>query len=126
METLKVYIRNKPTESYDWNTNTVKFENGMQQYQQTWTKPQVAIAFTTEGLKSYIDDIIDFFNARKGMMEAFYCDPYRTGETKIYRFASAKLEPQWFYDFRGEKVGATMDISLLEEKEQDSNDNTTT
>lgn len=28
MEELKVYVREKPTEKYDWNTRTVQFENG--------------------------------------------------------------------------------------------------
>lgn len=116
MEELKVYVREKPTEKYDWNTRTVQFENGKKQYQQTWTSPEVTCTFTTTGLTEYINEIIDFYNDRKGMLETFYCDVFRDGNKKIYRFGST-LEPQWFYDVKGKKIGATLDITLIKVKE---------
>lgn len=116
MEELKVYVREEPTEKYDWNTRVVQFENGAKQYQQTWTAPEVTCTFTTTGLKDYIDGIINFYNARKGMLETFYCDVFRDGNKHIYRFAST-LEPKWYYDVKGKKIGASLEITLVKIKE---------
>lgn len=116
LEELNVYVRESPEESYDWNTNTVQFENGAKQYQQTWTKPEKTITFTTTGLKDYMDYLISFYNARKGGLEKFYCDVYRDGNKKIYRF-NGKLSIKWYYEVTGKKVGGSTQITLVEEKE---------
>ena len=50
------------------------------------------------------------------MLETFYCDVFRDGNKKIYRFGST-LEPQWFYDVKGKKIGAELEITLIEVKE---------
>lgn len=118
METLEIYIRKNLKQNIDWGTNKVEFENGIAQYQQKWTEPQITYSFQTEGDEEYINMILDFFNARKGMYEAFYCDLFRNGDKKIYRFGSTSLEPNWYYDLN-KKVGATLDITLVKEKGQD-------
>lgn len=112
METLEIYIRRNLAENRDWGTNKVEFENGIAQYQQKWTEPQITYNFQTEGSTEYIQGILDFFDARKGMFESFYCDLFRDGNTRIYRFGSASLEPNWHYDLH-KKVGATLDVSLI-------------
>lgn len=119
METLEIYIRRNLQESRDWGTNKVEFENGIAQYQQKYTEPTVTYTFQTEGGAQYIQGILDFFDARKGMYETFYCDLFRDGNKKIYRFGSASLEPEWHYDLK-QKVGATLDITLILEKGQES------
>ena len=117
METLEIYIRRNLQESRDWGTNKVEFENGIVQYQQKYTEPTITYTFQTEGDTKYIQGILDFFDARKGAYETFYCDLFRDGNKKIYRFGSASLEPEWHYDLK-QKVGATLDVTLILEKGQ--------
>lgn len=116
MEELKVYVREEPSTKYDWNTNAVQFENGTKQYQQTWTKAEITHTFNTSGLIDYINYIVNFYNARKGSLEKFYCDIYRDGNKKVCRF-SGTLEPKWYYDIKGKKIGGSIQITLIEEKE---------
>ena len=118
METLVVSIAdNKVDEKRDWNTRTIDFENGAKQYQQTWTEPEITISFTTSGSEAYINKILDFFNARKGMFEAFLCDVYKTKQPLVYRFGSSSLSPEWIWA-EGKRIGGTLDISLIKVKGQ--------
>lgn len=116
LEELIVYVREMPEESYDWNTNAIQFENGKQQFQQTWTKPERTVVFNTSGSKQYMDYLINFYNARKGGLEKFYCDVFRDGNKKIYRF-NGKLSINWHYEITGKKVGGQAQITIVEEKE---------
>ena len=78
METITFdIVGNKVDEKRDWNTQVIDFESGAKQYQQVWTEPEITLSFTTTGFTEYIQKILDFFDARKGMLETFKCDLYK-------------------------------------------------
>lgn len=86
IETLQIKPRGDIVHEIDWNTNEVKFENGVTQQQGRYIEPdeswQVAICGDEDELQYYKN----FFNARKGALEKFFC--YISGEQKTVRFAS--------------------------------------
>ncbi len=118
LDEFLVDIRSKPEQSIKWNTNDISFENGAHQYQQTWTEPEISWSFTTEGDAAYIQYVIAFFNAHKGMLIPFYCDLFRNGNLLKYRFGSATLEPTWHYSPAEGRVGGTIEITLVKLKGQ--------
>lgn len=120
MEILKIDInKERPTESIDWGTNDIKFENGNHQYQQKWTEPEKTYSFSTEGDLCYANYLITFFNAHRGMLIPFYCDLFKDGNLYKYRFGTSKLEPKWHYTAGEGKMGASFDISLIKVKGED-------